>query len=208
MLGTRVWAPWKRLGLGGCAWVITAHLLPCKKNLRDLFWPRWVPGLLGHGLHWAHPHSQGQGKGWGMEWRVHSSFLGVLIKRWRGSPRKCLKRLEPFLPIWKWRLAVGPATKPPLPRAVFLPSFQCGANSPCWGDQRSHACSDSNPSSPVPKPGLGWSDWSLTGPSPAYEQRADFKRGCCWKQNPIKACHWLKLATNQACNSFPSKNKN
>ena len=47
------------------------------------------------------------------------------------------------------------------------------------------------------------------GTSLDYKQKNDFKRGCrqAWKQSPIKSCHWLTLASNQASNSFSSKKK-
>lgn len=70
---------------------------------------------------------------------IPPSLLGISIKSREGSPRKCLKWLESFLTIWKWKSAVtnsSPATKPLPPRlciALFIPSFSPAfANSRQW----------------------------------------------------------------------------
>lgn len=58
---------------------------------------------------------------------IPPSLLGISIKSREGSPRKCLKWLESFLTIWKWKSAVtnsSPATKPLPPRlCIALCSF-------------------------------------------------------------------------------------
>lgn len=59
---------------------------------------------------------------------VPLSLMAISIKSQEGSPRKCLKWLESFLTIWKWKSAVtnsSPATKPLPPWlciAPFIPS--------------------------------------------------------------------------------------
>ncbi|KAL2309169.1 hypothetical protein Nmel_005353 [Mimus melanotis] len=70
---------------------------------------------------------------------IPPSLLGISIKSQEGSPRKCLKWLESFLTIWKWKSAVtnsSPATKPLPPRlciSLFIPSSSPAlANSRQW----------------------------------------------------------------------------
>ena len=82
---------------------------------------------------------------------IPPSLLGISIKSWGGSPRKCLKWLESFLMIWKWKSAVtnsSPATKPLPPRlciAPFVPSSSPAfANSRQWKQWSSLASNAGN----------------------------------------------------------------
>lgn len=120
-------------------------------------------------LHTSIPHRCKRGPG------IPLSLLGISIKSWGWSPRKCLKWLESFLTIWKWKSAVtnsSPATKPLPPRlciALFVPSSSPAfANSWQWKQWSSLAwntrnaravcdcCSDRHP--PVRVSNLGRSD--------------------------------------------------
>lgn len=154
----------------------------------------------------AEPRAEATGR------RARSSLLGVLIKRRAGSPRKCLKWLEPFLPIWKWMSAVIPAQppNPSLPGAAWLPmrrlrAARTGSSHGSHGSNaravrgRGSGCLRRRQSVMSPSQRLAWEGAIKIrqGPVLVYEQRNGFKRGFREpgnkaQLNPANDLNWLQ----------------